>query len=83
MNQLTLDDFTREFVSFVGEMNQDVDPHAIKPDDNLFDTGVLDSLSVARVIVFIEKLRGSDINLDHAGIESFSSIESMYARFIC
>lgn len=76
------DDFSNQFRTWLAEFNPEVDPAALSSGDNLFDTGVLDSFSVVSVVMFVEKFRGSELNLEEASIESFSSLDRIYETFI-
>ncbi|MBX9422370.1 MULTISPECIES: phosphopantetheine-binding protein [Streptomyces] len=82
MNAITRDAFDTEFRTFLSTFELDVDLATVTADDNLFDQGVLDSFSVLRVIVLVERLRGEPVDLEHAGIESFASISTIYESFI-
>ncbi|MEU9294621.1 phosphopantetheine-binding protein [Streptomyces sp. NPDC048266] len=82
MTAITRDAFDTEFRTFLSTFELDVDLATVTADDNLFDQGVLDSFSVLRVIVLVERLRGEPVDLEHAGIESFASISTIYESFI-
>lgn len=82
MNQVGREEFVREFGAWVKELNPDIDPSELRADENLFDAGVLDSFSVLRVIMFVEQLRGAEVDLEEANIESFSSLDRIYETFI-
>jgi D-alanine--poly(phosphoribitol) ligase subunit 2 len=43
-------------------------------DANLIQTGILDSLALVELLVYIEKEFGTEISLDDIGIEDFYSI---------
>ncbi|APE24952.1 MULTISPECIES: phosphopantetheine-binding protein [Streptomyces] len=82
MNAITRDTFDQEFRTFLSTFELDVDLTTVTADDNLFDQGVLDSFSVLKVIVLVERLRGEPVDLENAGIESFASISTIYESFI-
>ncbi|MFD4372967.1 phosphopantetheine-binding protein [Streptomyces sp. NPDC058486] len=82
MNVITRDTFDQEFRAFLSTFDLDVDPATVTADDNLFDQGVLDSFSVLKVIVLVERLRGEPVDLENAGIESFASISTIYESFL-
>ncbi|WP_306326522.1 phosphopantetheine-binding protein [Streptomyces venezuelae] len=82
MNAITRDTFDQEFRTFLSTFELDVDLTTVTADDNLFDQGVLDSFSVLKVIVLVERLRGEPVDLEHAGIESFASISTIYESFL-
>lgn len=48
---------------------------------NLFECGVLDSLGMVELIVFLEKLVASVIPVEELSITSFYSLDSMWALF--
>lgn len=53
----------------LGEINSTSVQHAIKPDDNLFEMGILDSLTMVQFIVAVEnrfkiKIANRDINYE-------------------
>lgn len=76
------DDFSNQFRAWLAEFNPEVDPADISDQENLFDAGVLDSFSVVSVVMFVEKFRGSELNLEEASIEAFSSLNQIYESFI-
>ena len=76
------DHFSNQFRTWLAEFNPDADPAGLSPEENLFDAGVLDSFSVVSVVMFVEKFRGSELNLEEASIESFSSLDRIYETFI-
>ncbi len=76
------DDFANQFRAWLAEFNPDVDPAGLADGENLFDAGVLDSFSVVSVVMFVEKFRGSELDLEAASIESFSSLDQIYETFI-
>ena len=75
-------EFTSRFGEFVASIDPDRSLATVGPDDNLFDAGVLDSFTVVKVIVFLEELVGEPIDLQEASIESFASLNSIYATFV-
>ena len=79
---MDFNDFVKRFEEFVTEVDPDRSLSGAGPHDNLFDLGVLDSFTVVRVIVFLEELTGSPIDLGQADIESFSTIDRIYQTFV-
>lgn len=76
------DAFSTQFRAWLAEFNPDVDPATLTDEENLFDAGVLDSFSVVSVVMFVEQFRGSELHLEDASIESFSSLDRIYDTFI-
>jgi acyl carrier protein len=79
---LSRERFVIEFRGFVEGLGRDRSAAGIGVADNLFDAGVLDSFTVVKVIVFIEELTGSPVDLEEASIESFSTMESIFTNFV-
>lgn len=75
-------EFTSRFGEFISGVDQDRSVGTVGPDDNLFDAGVLDSFTVVKVIVFLERLLGRPVDLQDASIESFASLNSIYDTFV-
>lgn len=76
------DTFSKAFRAWAGEFKPDVDSGRLTDEENLFDAGVLDSFTVVSVVMFVEEFRGAELELESTGIESFSSINRIYAEFI-
>lgn len=53
----------------------------IDEDTNLIEAGFIDSLKIMHLIVIIEKLRGSPINLEDISLERLTSIKSIKDNF--
>lgn len=53
----------------------------IDEDTNLIEAGLIDSLKIMHLIVIIENLRGSPINLEDISLERLSSIKSIKENF--
>jgi acyl carrier protein len=47
----------------------------------ILDEGILSSLDVVEFVLFIESLRGDDIDLDDIEPEAFTSVETLYDTF--
>lgn len=75
-------DFDREFKQFLAELRPEADIDRLPPHADLFDAGVFDSFTVARVILFLEQLRGEPIDLERATIEAFSTADNIYVNFV-
>ncbi len=53
----------------------------IDEDTNLIEAGLIDSLKIMHLIVIIENLRGSPINLEDISLERLTSIKSIKDNF--
>lgn len=76
------DEFAKRFEEFITGVDPERSLAGVGPSDNLFDAGVLDSFTVAKVIIFLEHLVGGQIDLSEASIESFSTVDSIYETFV-
>lgn len=70
------------FKSFLAELKPDVAVAALGPRDNLFDAGALDSLSMTRVVVFLEDLLDEEIDLELLTIDNFATIEAIFGHVV-
>jgi len=77
--------FYRETAELLGRINsrpgQPVVPAAVAEDANLFDEGLLTSLTVVQVMAYIEEQTASRIAPTRYGIEDFSSLRKLYQVF--
>lgn len=62
--------------------------HAKKPftaeftdETPVLELGILSSLDVVEFVLFIEDLRGGDVDADDIGPEAFTSIDTLYFAF--
>lgn len=62
--------------------------HAKKPvgadfDDRtpVLELGILSSLDIVEFVLYIESLRGEEVDPEQIGPEAFASIDSLYAAF--
>jgi acyl carrier protein len=79
---LDRDEFVARFDEFITGIDRERSLSGVGLNDNLFDAGVLDSLTVARVIVFLERLVGKPVDLELASIDSFATLTSIYDNFV-
>ena len=49
----------------------------IRPSDNLLETGVLDSLGLMQLVIFIEEKLGVKVPDEDVVIENFSSVDAL------
>jgi acyl carrier protein len=50
---------------------------AIQPDDDLFSTGVLDSLGILQLVLFIERQLGIKVPDEDVVLENFQTVDAM------
>ncbi len=48
----------------------------------LLETGILSSLDVVELVLFLENLRGSEVDVDRIEPESLHSIDTLYENFL-
>jgi len=74
--------FTEAVVSHIKQMEKDagrdVSQVVIEPDTNLFDLGVVTSFSIIRLILFIEELTGTAIDLSNEELDQFYTLGGLY-----
>jgi acyl carrier protein len=54
------------------------EPHTFGPEDNLFTLGLVDSLRLVELIVFLEELTGQELPVENYSISSFYTINGLY-----
>ncbi len=47
----------------------------------ILETGILSSLDVVELVLFLENLRGSEVDVDRIEPESLQSIDTLYENF--
>ena len=76
------DEFDKQVQEFLRAINAEAGNHefpaVIGPDDNLFDMGLVTSFSVIRMIVFIEEISGTTIELSDHELERFYTLRGLY-----
>jgi len=73
--------FFESLRGFLGTSNPALDPQTVTPEQNLFNTGVLDSFRVAELIAYIEEVKGEPLALSKTTLDAVSSMENIYATF--
>lgn len=48
---------------------------------HILEEGILSSLDIVEFVLFIESLRGDEVDADAIEPEAFTSVESLYATF--
>ena len=74
-------DFSQKLMAFLVDASE-CDDLALRPADNLFDVGVLSSLHIPALIVFLEGLLDRELPLETTPLTAFYSISSMYEAFV-
>lgn len=71
-----------------GKLRDWIAKHAKKPFTDEFndetpvlELGILSSLDVVEFVLFIEDLRGCDVDADDIGPEAFTNINAVYSAF--
>src|SRR2546430_716747 len=55
-------------------INRSINITSLGNDDNLFDTGIVNSLFAVELVTFVEREFGIEVGLDDLDIENFKSI---------
>lgn len=71
----TVEAVIREYLK--KELNVTADPQTVKRDTNLFESKVLDSLSLVKLVLFLEQKFGMKVEMEDMVPDNFSSIESI------
>jgi acyl carrier protein len=50
-------------------------------DTRILDEGILSSLDIVEFVLYIESLRGQEVNVEDIEPEVFTSVDSLYAAF--
>jgi acyl carrier protein len=53
----------------------------MRDDTKLLDEGILSSLDIVELVLFIESLRGEEVDTEAIEPEVFTSIDTLYAAF--
>ena len=70
------DEFIKTALRFLEEIGADA--AAVKPETNLIDSGILDSLGILAFLDFLEQQSGESIEIDGMTIESISTLHNAY-----
>jgi acyl carrier protein len=49
----------------------------------ILESGILSSLDVVELILFVESLRGEEVDVDRIEPESLTNIDTLYDTFFC
>jgi aryl carrier-like protein len=78
MEELTEEVFINRARMFFHEVDG-VESASLDPDANLIESGILDSLLLISFLAFIEKLRGSQLDITQENLPAISSLRGAYA----
>jgi hypothetical protein len=78
MEELTEEVFINRARAFFYEV-AGVESASLDPDANLMESGILDSLLLIAFLAFIEKLRGSQLDIAPENLPAISSLRGAYA----
>jgi acyl carrier protein len=78
MEELTEEVFINRARAFFYEVGG-VDSASLDADANLIESGILDSLLLIAFLAFIEKLRGSQLEIAPENLPAISSLRGAYA----
>jgi len=78
MEELTEEVFINRARAFFYEVGG-VDSASLDADANLIESGILDSLLLIAFLAFIEKLRGSQLDITPENLPAISSLRGAYA----
>lgn len=53
----------------------------ISDETKILEEGILSSLDIVELVLFIESLRGSDVDLESIDPEAFTSVNTIYGAF--
>jgi acyl carrier protein len=56
-------------------------PESLRDDTPILDGGILSSLDIVEFVLFIENLRGSEVDVDALQPDSFQDVDSIFKSF--
>jgi acyl carrier protein len=56
-------------------------PYHLSDDTKILDDGVLSSLDIVEFVLFIENLRGTEVDVDALQPESFRDVDAIFTSF--
>ncbi|MCB7135711.1 acyl carrier protein [Cellulosimicrobium marinum] len=78
---MTKNEFYEQMRAFLREVQTEgggAVPERIDEDDNLFDLGLVTSFTMIRMIVFVEQITGTPIDLGEHELEVFYTLRGLY-----
>jgi acyl carrier protein len=79
MEELELRRCLRQWI--VNRSKKKVNPHELRDDTPLVEQGILSSLDVTAFVLYIESLRGEEVDPDDLEPEVFENVETIWAKF--
>ncbi|GIG56001.1 hypothetical protein Lfu02_03730 [Longispora fulva] len=70
--------FYQNMTAFLSQLDDEAGAPDIGPDDNLFDEGLVTSMSVVRIVAHFETLVGHRVDVARHGLERFFTLREMY-----
>jgi len=78
---MTREEFYRKATNFIIDQVK-VKPAEILPNTPLIINGIMDSLMVTEMIIFVENIIGRNIDIDDFKVDSLESLERIYDGLI-
>lgn len=82
MDQMTIVDQKNALRKWLGERSKDYSEVDIKNDTLIIEHKVIRSIDILDLIIFLETLRGNPIDIETLKPGSFSSIDTIYEKFL-
>jgi acyl carrier protein len=77
---MNFEDFCAKATNFIA-MKAKVQKEQIKPETHLVESGIVDSLLLTELILFVEDALNCTIQVDAFKLASFESINSIYSSY--
>ncbi len=75
-------EYKQELLNWVLKVSTKVRPEDLTVTTPLIETRIISSMQVMELILFLEKLKGSRLNMKNMKPGSFKDIESIYNSFL-
>lgn len=75
-------EYKQELMNWVLKVSTKVKPEELTSSTPLIETRIISSMQVMELILFLEKLKGSRLNLKNMKPGAFKDIDSIYAAFL-
>ena len=79
---MTVADLFERITTFLKERDPDVQLDGVDEDSDLIRAGILDSLLITDLILFIEEQTGRSIPLTELSIDSIKTIRSLHRLYV-
>jgi len=73
--------FIETLTGYLQQINPDREVSSVAPDANLHDAGLIDSLRMVELVLFLEKATGRPIPVERHEPRVFHTLDKMYAAF--